>query len=223
MVMSDALELDEKVWPEEKRTLTGASNGSPYTITYTPKRDIAGHYGVSYEYGLLAGLDPNRALVWGLQALGAGLMSKAFLRRNLPVSLNVAEEEQVMDIEGLRDSLLSAVSAFAQAIPQMASQGQDASEPVRAIAGLIEARKKGTSIEKAVEELFPPPEPQQPAPADEMGQMPGPPGQPQMPGAPGGGVDIEEPQPEGMAQMLSQLSGNGRADTSIRQVRMAPL
>jgi len=214
--MSMALELDERLWPDEQRTLTGSSNGAPYTIKYRPSRDINGNYGVGYEYGLLAGLDPNRALVWGLQALGAGLLSKSFLRRNLPISLDVVEEEQVMDVENLRESLMSSISGYAMAIPQMAAQGQDASAPVRAIAQLIAERKKGTPVEKAAEMIFPePPPPPEPDPMA---------GQPPMPGEGMGGMpSMQPPAPAGMQQLLSQLSGTGQPTTSIRTVSQRPV
>lgn len=219
--LSMALELDEKTWPDQTRTLNGSSNGSPYTVTYKPSRDIRGEYGVSHEYGLLAGLDPNRALVWGLQALGAGLLSKAFLRRNLPISLDVTEEEQVMDVENLRESLMSAIQQYAQAIPSMAAAGQDASDPVRKIASMIEARKKGTPVEQAAEELFPAPPPPEPTPAV-PGAPPGPPGQ-MTEATPGGGPNFDDGPPAGMQQMLAQLSGSGNPSTSIRTVMQQPV
>ena len=219
--MSLALELDERVWPDEQRVLTGSSNGAPYTIKYRPSRDIRGDYGVAYEYGLLAGLDPNRALVWGLQALGAGLLSKSFLRRNLPISLDVVEEEQVMDVENLRDTLMTSISAYAQAIPEMAAQGQDASAPVRAIATLINERKKGTPVEKAAEMIFPEPAPEPEPAAPAMPGMPGemPPGM----APPGGAPSFDTPPPAGMQQLLSQLSGTGQPSTSIRTVSQRPV
>jgi hypothetical protein len=220
--LSMALEMDERAWPDEPRQLTGSANGSPYTIKYTPSRDIRGDYGVSYEYGLLAGLDPNRALVWGLQALGAGLLSKTFLRRNLPISLDVAEEEQVMDVENLRESLMTSIQAYAQAIPEMAATGQDASDPVRKIAGLIAARKKGTPVEKAAEVLFPEPAPPPEVSPASMDAQPGPPGQMPMQ-APGGGPSFDGPPPAGMQQMLAQLSGTGNPSTSVRTMMQQPI
>lgn len=219
--LSMCLELDEVLWPRTPRSLKGSANGSPYTVKYTPDRDIRGDFGVSYEYGLLAGLDPNRALVWGLQALGAGLLSKSFLRRNLPMTLDVTEEEQTMDVENLRGSLMASIQAYAQAIPEMAANGADASEPVRLIAGMIDARRKGTPVEKAAEKLFAPP-PQTPA-AETPGVPPGPPGTEPTQAPGGGGVDIPQPATPGMAQLLAQLSGSGRADTSVRTVRQTPL
>lgn len=217
-VMSMVLEVDEKVWPNLSKEMTGSNNGSPYTIRYTPGTDIKGAYQVSVEYGVMAGLDPNRALIWGLQALGAGLTSKSFIRKNLPVSLDVAAEEQVIDVENLRNTLLSSISSYAQAIPEMASQGADPSEPVRVIAGMIEARKKGVPVEKAAEDLFAPPPPPEPQPGEAAApEVPGeaPPGMPSPSGGP--------PRPEGVQQLLSQLSGTGKASASVRTMQQTPI
>lgn len=215
--LSMALELDEVVWGSESKTADGSNNGSPYTVKYTPSRDIKGSYGVSFEHGIMAGMDPNRSLVWSLQALGAGLTSKSFVRRNLPVSMNITEEEQVIDVEKLRDSLLTAVTSYAQAIPQMAATGEDPTKALAVIADLVSARKKGTPIEEAAQAAFAPePTPEQPALSAQPGE-PGPPGEtnPQ--------VQLSGPRPQGMQQLLAQLSGTGRADLSNRVVRQVPL
>lgn len=213
--MSMMLELDEKVWPDQSKEITGSVNGSPYTVKYTPSKDIRGSYQVTAEYGVMAGLDPNRALIWGLQALGAGLTSKAFIRKNLPISLDIAHEEQVIDVEKLRESLLSSVQAYAQAIPQMAATGGDPSSVVRVLADLVEARKKGTPIEEAASAAFQPPEP--PAAEPGMGQEQAPAQGAPAPMSLGGGG-----QPRGMSELLAQLSDSGRASMSARTVRAVP-
>lgn len=218
-VLSMALEVDERVSGDIVKEIQGSNSGSPYTIRYNPARDIKGNYGVSFEHGVMAGLDPNRALVWSLQALGAGLTSKSFVRRNLPVSMNISEEERVIDVEKLRESLMSSVQAYAQAIPQIAANGGDPSEIVTVIAGLVDARKKGTTIEDAAMKAFPapPPPPQIPTETPGMPSEPSPlGGQPPMDMG-GGGA------PAPMSELLSALSGNtGRATMSARTVRAVP-
>lgn len=215
--LSMALEVDEVKWGDVPREIHGSNNGSPYTVKYTPKRDIRGSYGVSFEHGVMAGLDPNRALVWSLQALGAGLTSKSFVRRNLPVSMNITEEERVIDVEKLRESLLSSVQAYAQAIPQMAAAGEDPTQILAVIAGLVDARKKGTPIEEAAMAAFQPPEPPAEDPMAES-MEPGPPGAtgPSIPGSGGG------QQPRAMSELLAQLSDGGRASMSARTMRAVP-
>ena len=216
--ISLCLELDVKLWPDQQKELTGSLNGSPYTVKYTPSKDIRNDFQVSAEYGVMAGLDPNRALIWSLQALGAGLTSKSFIRKNLPVSLDVAAEEQVIDVENLRESLMQSISGYAQAIPSMAAQGQDASGPVLAIASLIEARKKGVPVEKAAEDIFSPPDPPPGQGLSPQDQAPSPDQAGQAGALPGG-----PPQTQSVQQLLSQLSGNGNGTTSVRTMRQTAI
>ena len=96
--------VDEKLFGNENKTLRGNADGTPYEIRYRPEKDIKGDYTVDVQYGLMAGLDPNRALVFGLQARGDRLISRDFLRRQMPFALNASEEEQRVDIEEMRDA-----------------------------------------------------------------------------------------------------------------------
>lgn len=158
-LVSKALEMDEKVWPNVERTMRGNADGTPYEIKYKPSRDINGDYSVDVQYGLMAGLDPNRALVFGLQARGDKLISRDFLRRQMPFALDASEEEQMVDIEEMRDALKTAIAGYAQSIPALAQGGQDPGEVLERVASIISGREKGEPIEKIVTEAFAPPEP----------------------------------------------------------------
>lgn len=212
--LSMCLEMDEKIWPDEHKSVATITNGTPAELKYTPSRDIKGNHRVNFEYGVMAGLDPNRALVWSLQGLGAGLFSKAFVRRQLPVSMDVTEEEKIMDVEALRDSMLQSMAGYSQSIPALASQGQDPQSAIRQIAAVIDARKKGTPIEVAVAEAFEPEETPEMEAATEGAEAP----QPMMPG------QAEAPMPGGpppqaqqsMQQLLSGLRGNGEPTMAAR-------
>jgi hypothetical protein len=171
-----ALEVDEKVFANESKELKGNHNGVPYAIKYNPARDINGDYTVDVQYGLMAGLDPNRALVFGLQARGDNLISRDFLRRQMPFSFNATQEEEKIDTEEMRDAMKQAIASYAQAIPALASQGQDPSDILYKLSYVIRERQKGTSIEVAVSDAFapqnPPPGATPAAASPEMG-MPG--------------------------------------------------
>ena len=158
-VMRVCFMMDEKYFGDIEKEVRGVNAGAPYEITYKPKDAIRGDYWCDVTYGLMAGLDPNRALVFGLQARGDKLISRDFLRRQMPWELNVTMEEQKVEIEELRDALIQAVSGYAQALPAMAAQGQDPSKILTAMAKVIEGRQKGESIEAIVAEAFAP-EPQ---------------------------------------------------------------
>lgn len=157
-LVSLAFEMEEKLWGKKRKTLRGESDGVKFTVEYTPDKDIAGDYTVDVQYGLMAGLDPNRALVFGLQARGDKLISREFLRRQMPFSVNATEEEAKTDIEDLRDALKQFLAGYAQAIPLMMQQGQDPSQTLFKIASVIDGRAKGKSLESLVLEAFEPPE-----------------------------------------------------------------
>lgn len=167
MIISEALEevlalcfeMDEKLFPGEKKQ-RGTFNGAPYEFKYDSSKDINGDYTIQVRYGLMAGLDPSRALIFSLQALQANLVSRDFIMRELPWSMNVSGEQERIDIERMRDSLSASLSSLAQAIPQMAMQGQDPSGIVEQIAKIIELRRKGVAIEEAVVKVFEKPEPE---------------------------------------------------------------
>ena len=210
--------VDEMIYPQEK-TIRGVDSGSPYEVIYKPSKDIKGDYSADVRYGMLAGLNPAQGLIFMLQALGGGLISKDMAMRELPFTVNVTQELEKIEIEGMRTALLGSLTAYTQAIPQMATQGQDASEVVRKIAAVIKARQKGQALEDAIEATFAPQQQVPPAgAATQAVEQPSP-----VPaGAPVGGTSpmVPEAQPPADIQtLLSSLSGNGKANASVRTSR----
>ena len=180
--------VDEMLFPEETKTIRGNADGTPYEIKYRPSRDIKGDHTVDVQYGLMAGLDPNRALVFGLQARGDRLISRDFLRRQMPFALDPTEEEQMIDIEEMRDALKQAVAGYAQAIPALAQNGQDPGEVLSRLSEIILGRQRGKPIEEIVSEAFQPEEQMTPPGVEPTGEeaagMVGAPGE----APPGGGL-----------------------------------
>jgi len=213
--------VDEMIFPEEK-TIRGVDSGSPYEITYKPSKDIKKDYSADVRYGMLAGLNPAQGLIFMLQALGGGLISKDMAMRELPFTVNVSQELEKIEIEKMRDSLLGSITAYTQAIPQMAASGGDASEVVRKIAAVIKARQKGQALEDAIEATFAPQQQvppagaastvEQPSPAPTASPAGGalPPEQsgPTLPGAPAPRPDIQT--------ILSSLTASGQANATAR-------
>lgn len=180
--ISMAFEMDEAVWGNTPKSITVDDAGSPVEVRYTPSKDIAGDHTVSVSYGAIAGLDPNRGLVFVLQALQAQLISRDTAQRSLPFDINVVAEQQKIDVEAIQSSLTGAIATLPQAIPMMASQGQDPRELVMQVAEVLKLRLKGKSIDQAVSEVFAPKvNPQQAAEAAPPG-APGAPPTPQTPG-----------------------------------------
>jgi len=221
-VITLCFEVDELVYPEEK-TIRGVDSGSPYEITYKPAKDIKGDYSADVRYGMLAGLNPAQGLIFMLQALGGKLISRDMAMRELPFTVNVTQELEKIEIEDMRAALLGSLTAYTQAIPQMATQGQDASEVVRKIAAVIKARQKGQALEDAIEATFAPQQQVPPAGAPQaVEQMsPAPEGVPAGGAiAPGGGPEIAPPEqaPPDIMSILSSLSGGGEGSGSVRTV-----
>lgn len=220
-VLKICFEVDEKIYPV-KKTIRGVDSGSPYEISYTPTKDIKGDYSADVRYGMLAGLNPAQGLIFMLQALGGGLISKDLAMRELPFTVNVTQELEKIEIEKMRDSLLGSITAYTQAIPQMATQGQDASEVVRKIAAVIKARQKGQALEDAIEASFAPQQPVPPAGAASMVEQPSPapaavpaggsPSPEAMP--PQGGPQIQAGQPD-VQTLISAMTASGKGSARV--------
>ena len=168
-------EVDEKLFSRVQKTIKGSEDGTPYVLKYTPGRDIRGEYGVEVRYGIMSGMDPSRAIIALLQMRSDKLVSRDYVRREIPMDLNVTQEEQRVDIEEMRDALRVSVAQYAQAIPALAAQGQDPSQIVSRIAEVIKGRQKGLALESIVEKVF------APEPQPEMAMPPM--GGPQLPAA----------------------------------------
>lgn len=213
-VIKACFEVDQAVFDVEK-SVRGIAQGTPYELKYTPSKDIKNDTSIEVRYGLMAGLDPSRALIFSLQALGADLVSKDFIRRELPWSVNVTQEEQRIEIEKMRDNLSAAITATAQAIPAMVAQGADPSSLIKNIADVISRRKNGESIENAALAVFTPPAPQEvPTAQGQSGIVP--PGSqapveqaPLSPAAPGpaSGGTPQPTAPQGQQDLMSILAG----------------
>lgn len=206
-------EVDEKLFPNVQKTIKGSEDGTPYVLKYTPSRDIKGEYGLDVRYGIMSGMDPSRAIIALLQMRSDKLVSRDYVRREIPMDLNVSQEEQRVDIEEMRDALRVSVAQYAQAIPALAAQGQDPSLIVTRIAEVIKGRQKGLSLEAIIEKAF---APAPPPPVPDMAMA----GGPQLPavGAPTAPASQQPPQEQAgmapaagqkpdIAQLLAGLSG----------------
>jgi hypothetical protein len=210
---------DEKIFGNQVKEIRGVDDGTPYTIKYTPAKAIAGDYTVDVRYGIMSGMNPNNATVALLQMRSDKLVSRDYVRRELPIEINVGQEEQKVDIEEMRDALRAAISQTALAIPQMVAQGQDPMKIITSFAEMIKNRQKGMSIETVVEKAFmPEPQPEtaamQPQPPV-AGMAPVPASQPSMeqPGgaAPAAGGPQAPQAPQGKPDIASLLASIGGA------------
>jgi hypothetical protein len=201
-------EVDEKVYGSQQKTIRGVDDGTPYVLKYIPSRDIKGDYAVDVRYGIMSGMDPNRAVIALLQMRSDKLVSRDYARRELPIDINVTQEEQRIDIEEMRDSLRVAIAQYAQAIPQMASAGQDPSQIIQRIASVITGRQKGLQLESIVEKAFAPVEQPAPEPQQMMQDMMQPGVPAEQPMTAEGTMQPQQGQPRpGISQLLAAIGG----------------
>ena len=205
-VISICFEIDEKIFNETK-SIRGIDAGSPYAIEYLPSKDIKGDYSADVRYGMLAGLNPAQGLIFMLQALGGKLISKDLAQRELPFGVNVTQEQEKIEVEEMRNALISSLNASAQAIPQLIANGGDPTTIVKKIAEVIRMRQKGTQIEDAINDVFAPELP--PVGEAPMVEQPS----PAPAAAPAGGAP-----PQGLQSLLSSLTMGGTANASARTV-----
>ena len=224
-VIGLCFEVDEMFF-DELKTIRGVDAGSPYALEYKPGKDIKGDYSADVRYGMLAGLNPAQGLIFMLQALGGKLISKDMAMRELPFNVNVTQEQEKIEIEDMRNALVSSLQAYTQAIPQMAASGQDPTDIVKKIADVIKSRQKGQTIEDAISEIFAP-QPQQVPPAGAQSQVEQTSPAPAV--APAGGalppeqsgpqLPPQQQQAPDIQSLLSSLSGSGQANASVRTIR----
>lgn len=208
--------MDEKLWGNEKKTIRGVVQGTPFEDTYIPSKDINGNHTADVTYGFAAGQDPARAIVALLQLRGDQLVSRDFVQRQLPMEIDVVQMQTQIDQEQFEDALKQGIQGAMQAIPQMALQGMDPLDPLTKMAKVIQLREKGRPVHEAVLEAFTPPKaPEAPQTPEEMAG--GPMGQPTPGGAPG--MPSQAPQGQDVMQMLASLRGNGQVNMNTRTRR----
>jgi hypothetical protein len=215
-VIGICFEVDQSVFDEIK-TIRGVDAGSPYALEYKPSKDIKGDYSADVRYGMLAGLNPAQGLIFMLQALGGKLISKDMAMRELPFNVNVTQEQEKIEVEDMRNALVSSLQAYTQAIPQMAANGQDPTDIVGKIASVIKSRQKGQTIEDAIEEVFAPKQQVPPAGVAPQVEQPSP-----APTPPVGGQSPIETQPQevpDIQSLLSSLTSAGGSNASVRTIR----
>lgn len=228
-----AFEMDEKLWPKEKKKIRGTAQGTPFEEDYIPSKDINGNYTVDVTYGFAAGQDPARAIVGLLQLRGDQLISRDFFQRQLPMGIDVVQMQTQIDNEQFTDALKQGMMAYMQAIPQMALQGQvDPVDALSKVAQLIQLREKGEPVHDAVLKIFTPkqqaPGAAQPNPLDILagGAQAGP-GGPEQGGAPqgppGGGGPNAQVGGMDLQRMLAGLTSSGQATASVQTRRQSPI
>lgn len=233
---SMCFEMDTKLWPNTRKTITGTMSGKSFELSYVPARDIGDNYKTSVTYGFAAGMTPERAIVTLLQLRGDRLIQRDTFRRALPFDIDPDEEQRGLDIEDMEEGLKQGLLALMQGIGPMMAQGGDVMTVLKAASTAIAQRQKGRPLHEAITEAFTPEE--APPEPDLMTEPQGAPlGEGAAPG-PGGGLEGIRPNglPQGVApgqaglgpggmpsilSLIAQMRG-GRADMQAGVMRKVP-
>jgi len=101
------LEWDEKYYPGRTKPLVGSYQGSPFSESYVPSRDIDGDYRTRRVYGMMAGWDDATKIVGGLQLLQGGVIDIQTFQENLRGLDNVSRIRDRIRTDAVERQLLA--------------------------------------------------------------------------------------------------------------------
>jgi hypothetical protein len=217
-----AFEMDEAYWPDTEKTVNGISSGAPYSVKYTPRTAIKGDYSVSVTYGMTAGMDPNRAIVFLLQLRADQAIDRDTMQRMLPFEVDVDQLQRRIDIEQMNDGLKQGMLALLANAPAMGAQGIDPLKTLQQAASIIKDRENGKPFHLAVLEAFQP-DPQAPQlnPQEQlMQQLMGGGGGPQQ--QPGDNSYMGAGAAPDVAMVLAGLTNGGNPNMQFNVSRRLP-
>lgn len=223
-VISMGFEMDELYWPDVRKEVHGVSSGAPFTETYTPSKDIKGDYSVSVTYGMTAGMDPNRAIVFLLQLRADQAIDRDTMQRMLPFDVDVEDLQRRVDIEQMTDAMKQGMFALLANAPAMGEQGIDPLKTLQRAANIIKDRENGKPFHEAVLDAFTPEPAPEGAAADPMAQL-----MQQMMG--GGGGSMQQPGDNSfmgagaapdVSMVLAGLTPGGNANLQANVSRRIP-
>ena len=206
-----AFEMDQKFWPESKKSISGVINGTPFEEFYTPSKDIKGNYRVSVSYGFASGMNPNQALIFLLQLRGDQLVSRDFVQRQLPMDVDVAQLQAEVDKEQTTDALKQGVFALLSSVGIMAQQGMDPTMLLTNAAKLIDLRERMPMHEAILTAFKPEPAPESEAAGAAPGTPPGDAGSEAGGGVPFG-INPTTGAPGGVAPGQAEMGPGGKPD-----------
>lgn len=206
--------MDAKLWPRASKTIRGTLSGESFEITYVPGRDI-GDTSCDVTYGFASGLSPNSAIVTMLQLRGDQIIGRDTFRRNLPIDIDVDQQQRELDEQTLEDAVMQGLAAALQASGQMfaAGQQQEALTFYQAAVQIIKGRRQGKDMADLIDQVLIQPVLQQQQQAQQQAAAAGPPGPPGA-GPDDGSGDLAgvgaTGLPQGVAQGQAGLPPGGR-------------
>tara|TARA_R100001460_G_scaffold80267_1_gene121234 strand:- start:1131 stop:2888 length:1758 start_codon:yes stop_codon:yes gene_type:complete len=136
------LELDEVLFNEKRKPLSGYIKGAAFSETYTPKTDINKNYKTTRVYGTMAGFDEPQKIITGLQLLQAGIIDRQTMQE---------EMDGLQDLTKINDRITKerAERVLFESLLARSQQGD-----VQAMSAITEIYRNPNKIDDILESFF---------------------------------------------------------------------
>lgn len=102
---SKRLELDEVLFGNNRKPISGTYKGASFAEEYTPSTDINKNYSTNRKFGAMASFDAPNKIVTGLQLLSAGIIDKETMQQEMDGLENLSQINERIIKEKTEDIL----------------------------------------------------------------------------------------------------------------------
>jgi len=136
------LELDEILFSQKRKPLSGYIRGAAFSENYTPSTDINKNYKTTRVYGTMAGFDEPQKIITGLQLLQAGIIDRQTMQE---------EMDGLQDLTKINDRITKerAERVMFESLLARSQQGD-----MQAMAAITEIYRNPNKIDNILEDFF---------------------------------------------------------------------
>jgi len=136
------LELDEVLFGNKRKPLTGTYKGAAFSESYTPNTDIDMNYVTKRKYGAMASFDAPNKIITGLQLMQAGIIDRETMQQEMDGLENLQQINERITKQKTEDILY-------QMLLQQSQQGDK-----RAMMAIVEIYNNPKRIGSILEKFF---------------------------------------------------------------------
>jgi len=136
------LELDEVLFGNKRKPLTGTYKGAAFSESYTPNTDIDMNYVTKRKYGAMASFDAPNKIITGLQLMQAGIIDRETMQQEMDGLENLQQINERITKQKTEDILY-------QMLLQQSQQGDK-----KAMMAIVEIYNNPKRIGSILEKFF---------------------------------------------------------------------
>jgi len=136
------LELDEVLFGNKRKPLTGTYKGAAFSESYTPNSDIDKNYVTKRKYGAMASFDAPNKIITGLQLMQAGIIDRETMQQEMDGLENLQQINERITKQKTEDILY-------QMLLQQSQQGDKG-----AMMAIVEIYNNPKNIGSILEKFF---------------------------------------------------------------------